>query len=157
MDSNTAGPAAPLSFVNSRTNANQVTGAVAGVNNIVTFQLDDLQFLNGIIDRPTTNRFRALIDGYYSIAYGLSMFAAANDRGAEVNVILNGITEIDRLRAASNGGKAVAARPNHIGKSGIVLLSANDFLEIGVDPVEGTAMTLLGARCNAVFQLVKPV
>lgn len=154
---NTAGPATPLAFVTSRkSGVTQTSGAVAGVDEIVVFQTNDFLFLNGIIDRPTTSQFRALIAGFYRVAYNIHIEPNTNDRGCAVNIILNGLSDILSLRSKGIAGKINADRGNDYINSKIIQLAANDIITCGVDPIEGVSMDILtdSALC---FELVRPI
>jgi len=151
---NTAGPANILAFVNSILGTDQASGATPGTLTTYTFSTDSASLLNGIIDRPTTSRFRALAAGYYKFYFSGSAYPSANNRGWQHLVRLNGVTTVTGSQSQGMSGQAVATRSASTTATGIVLLAANDYLELAGDPTDATSFTTL-SYTSFMLQLVR--
>lgn len=149
------GPALPLSFVNSILNTDQASGATNGTYTTLTFGADQDAVLNGLIDRPTTSRFRGLVAGYYRCSYGVFGSAGANNKSANFRILKNGTTEVTGFQAEffSQSGSTLGGGS---AKSGIMQLAANDYIELQVAPLTSSAITVQSAS-SILFELVRPI
>lgn len=147
-----AGAANPLAMVYSICNSVQTTGATAGVWRTITFGLDVTSALNGIIDRPTTSRFRALFAGYYALNFNMNVYMAANQRGGTFRILKNGVTDLGiNADVFSNN---VPERASGTSATAFILLAANDYVELQANPVDNTAMNIK-ASSNFNFRLLR--
>lgn len=141
-----AGAASPLAVVYSICNTLQTTGAVAGVWQTITFGSDVTSVLNGIIDRPTTSRFRALFDGYYALNYNMNVYMAANQRGGTFRILKNGVTDLGiNANVFSNN---VPERASTASSTAFIQLAANDYIEVQANPADATVMNI---KANSSF------
>ena len=152
---NTALPAIPLAFVSSELGSNQTSGATAGTWTTLTFT-DDTSFLNSKIDRPTSSRFRALVDGYYKFTYSMTAIPTTNNRGWQFRLFKNGTTQLAPSLTRGNSSNNTAARGgDNVSFSGIYLLSINDYIEVQINPTDNDIITVL-TESSALFELIKP-
>lgn len=151
---NVAGPAMPLSYHRAVLDSDQTTGGTAGTPTVHTLATAS-QFLNGLIDVPTSSRIRALFAGHYRLIYGGVTFPGANSRGWEHYLRLNGTTQLDGFRGRGNSVSSTATRGSTTTtKTGIILLAANDYIEFLTDPIDNTAVTVQ-ALSHVEMQLVR--
>ncbi|MCJ7520989.1 MAG: hypothetical protein MUP21_02030 [Dehalococcoidia bacterium] len=151
---NTAGPTNILAFVDAILGTDQLSGATPGTLTVYTFATESASLLNGLIDRPTTSRFRALAAGYYRYHYSGSAYPSANNRGWQHLVRLNGTTTVVGSQSQAISGQSQATRSSSTTSTGIVLLAANDYLELAGDPVDGTTFTTI-LYTSFMMQLVR--
>lgn len=147
-----AAAAHPVALVYSICNALQTTGAVAGVWQTITFGLDVTSVLQGIIDRPTTSRFRALYAGYYAVNYNMNVYPAANQRGGTFRILKNGVTDIGVN--ADIFGNNTPERASSCSATAFILLAANDYVELQANPHDATALSIK-ANSNFNFRLIR--
>lgn len=154
MNGPVAGPALPLIFAQAALGTDQTTGAVAGVWQTLNFNTNLLSFLDSTIDRPTASRFRALIPGYYQYDYTATAWFAANQRGGLFRVFLNNLSEVAGSQAAVFANSGGLNKAGSCSKRGIILLTANDFLELQANPHNGSAITV-SAQSTFSLRLVR--
>ena len=138
-----ATPALPLAYWSTKMATDQTSGSTPGTFTTLTFVTDVLQFGDaGIIDKPTTSQLRALVPGYYRASYSLAHYNNGNNnvRTAEARLFRNGTTAILDSRSASIGDNADNEEGN-LNCSPIVLMAANDYLEVQVAPKTNTSHT----------------
>jgi hypothetical protein len=138
MSGAVAAAANPLACVWSLTGSLQSTGAVAGVWLTLTFGNNVTSVLSGLIDRPTTSRFRALAAGYYEVNYSAKAYMAANQRGGTFRILKNGVTDV--IMHADLFANNILERSGTASASAILLLAANDYLELQANPHDATVM-----------------
>lgn len=152
MSGAVAAAANPIALVYSLCNALQTTGAVAGVWQTITFGLDVTSSLNGIIDRPTTSRFRALYAGLYALNYNMNVYMAANQRGGTFRILKNGVTDIGIN--ADVFANATVVRASSCSSTAFIQLAANDYVELQANPHDATVMSIK-ANSNFNFRLLR--
>lgn len=140
MNGPTAGLAHPLVFAQAILGSLQTTGVTAGVWQTLDFNTNILSVLDGVIDRPTASRFRALVPGYYRYRYTGTASLSNNQRGGLFRVLRNTLTEIDGSQAAVFANDGTIVKAGSASEEGIVLMAANDFLELQANPHDGSAM-----------------
>lgn len=151
----TAGLASPLSYIEASPSADQTTGGTAGVWQTLNFQTTTDSVLNGIMDKPTDSRLRALVRGYYEIFYTVNASFANNQRGGILRAIRNGVTVVGGSFStifANSGGISNAGSGSN---KRIVLLEANDYIEIQANPHRNSAMTI-HSESSFGMSLVRP-
>lgn len=141
MNGPVAGPAHPLVFAQARLGTDQTTGATPGVWQTLNFNTNLLSVLDNTIDRPTASRFRALIPGYYQYDYTATAWFANNQRSGLFRVFLNNLSAVEGSQAAVFANSDRLAKAGSCSERGILLLSANDFLELQANPHDGSAVT----------------
>jgi hypothetical protein len=139
-------------FVFSQLNTGQATGNTNGTFTTMNFNLDYASVLASIIDRPTASQFRALIAGWYRITYQMYGVPSANDRGAEIRLIKNGVG------TALSGSTMRITRANATlggfgGKIFAVQLAANDYIELQAAPLDASIVTFSNFS-NLSFELI---
>ena len=155
MPEQVAPPALPLAFVESILNGLQTTGNVPGVAAVLDFNSDVRQNLNGIIDRPTASRFRALVAGVYKMSYNQTSYPETSNRVGLFDIFLNGLTLVSGSQSMS-ASVADILRANSSNGDIEMQLAANDYFEVRVTPQENVEINVL-SYTKARFELVRLV
>ena len=148
--------ASPYAYILSSLGTDQDSGSVNGTWLTLNFNTDVSSFLNGIIDRPTTSRFRALRAGYYRISLKLNAHpTATQDRGWDHRILKNGVTSITDSYCRNNSADTVETRGTANSDFVIILLLAqNDYIEVQTNPLDSVVIRTQDYS-SILFELVK--
>lgn len=130
-------------------------GTIAGTTAIVDMATDRSSFANGLLDKPTNSRFRALRDCTVRVSFGAVMDTTGNDDGVEVRCLLNSATVVEQSRTGVDA-RASTAEPVTASKTFLVDLNANDYLELQGNKLEGgQTSTFVATGTSMLMELVR--
>lgn len=114
--------------------AQSAVAGTAPIRTILNFATDRSSFANGLFDKATDARFRALVACVVRVTYGLNIIGSANSVGAEARVLKNGVA----LTYGNSGGapRASTAEPGSMKRTLLVPMAANDYLELDIGVLE---------------------
>lgn len=111
--------------------------AVAGtapIRTILNFATDRSSFGNGLLDKASDARFRALVACVVRVSYALNVIGDVNAVGAEARVLKNGVA-----LAYGNAGRAprsATTEPSSMNRTLLVTMAVNDYLELDIGVLE---------------------
>jgi len=143
--------ARPRAYAQYQLASNTNIAGAAGTTAILNMSIDRESTLNGYFDKPTNERIRALSAMSVRVTYGVGMDSNVNHEGYEIRVLKNGAV-VPQSVGASNA-RANAAEGSNVGRTFMTNLTANQYLELQVNKLEGNGLTVLASGTLLLVEL----
>ena len=143
--------ARPRAWAQYRLDSNTNLAGAAGTTLILSMNTDLESDFKGYFDKPSATRIRALQDMRVRVNYGVDMDANVNEEGYEMRVLKNGSVVAQSVSAGN--ARALDVERSSVSRTFITSLSANQYLELQINKLEGNTLTAIASGTVILVEL----